>query len=126
MLFFLYQANLHDTESAHAMRGKRVYVVILIEIGLAVWLLYKFLISVVFSAARSVAISFSRSCFTRFNLAVTRNQRRTIAYGEDLLNKLVIKCLNSQVTPKSCNKPIQCLHGGLNLVYTGATFSIEA
>ena len=28
---YIYQANLHDTESAHAMRGKRVYVVILIE-----------------------------------------------------------------------------------------------
>ena len=123
MVFYIYQANLHDTESAHVVRGKRVYVVILIEIGLALWLLYNFCC---FSAARSVGISFSRSCFTRFNLAVTRNQRRTIAYGDDLLNKLVIKCLNSQVPQQSCNKHIQCLHGGLNLFCTGATFSIEA
>ena len=52
--FFLYQANLHDTESAFSsqeMRGKRVCVFILIENGLALWLLYNNKLTSVFYAS---------------------------------------------------------------------------
>ena len=35
------------------------------------------------SLSRSVGIAFSPSCFKRLNLAVTKNQRTTIVFGED-------------------------------------------
>ena len=81
---FLYQANFHDTKSAllsHKMREKvSVFLSLL-------WRMVQVsgycIILCCCSVTRSVGIAFSPSCFTKLNLAVTKNQRTTILFGED-------------------------------------------
>ena len=66
--FFLYQVNFHDTESALFH--------IRMENGVALWLLYNFLLSFCLPICR-------HRVFSRLNLAVTKNQRTMIVFGED-------------------------------------------
>ena len=58
--------------------GKKVPV-FFIKKGIAL----RLIIFCCYSVARSVGIAFSSSCFARLDLAVTKNQRRTIVFGED-------------------------------------------
>ena len=103
---FLYQVNLYDTESALVSRvltyllptlpSSNTYLLPTYELRkkrVCVSTVYFYrewrssLVNVYFfccySTAPCVGIVFSPSCFTKLNLAVTKNHRRTFVFGED-------------------------------------------